>query len=309
MNQLTMLVTADGNWVLPDSEEFLAALGDPAPDYDAVGFAVRNLGFVKFQVLDRLVTEIELHPRNVDLRALLAVERQLGEVATNLFRIKYLDGAWKSEISASLDHTLARLHELCAPAFEPPPSQRFTVEPQDPRLLDGVIGREQPLGRMAMKWRASFGKFDLDVMGIAERHDLLPLFAIAGLEKAGDRPVWRFLGGAHRWAGDSYRVHGLHHPIDAMPDKEYGTWVSQFYRAVAETSRPRYDVVTAEMEYHAEAGKPRRVVRYERLMLPWRTPTGERLVTACTRLVKPPAENLPAAGSDNSASTKKPKSS
>jgi hypothetical protein len=74
VQQLTMLVTADGKWVLPDSEEFLAALGDPEPDYDAVGFAVRNLGFVKYQVIDRLVTEVELHPRNVDLRALLALE-------------------------------------------------------------------------------------------------------------------------------------------------------------------------------------------------------------------------------------------
>src|SRR5579872_6731582 len=103
LQQLTMLVTAEGKWVLPDSEEFLAALGDPEPDYDAVGFAVCNLGFVKFQVLDRVVTEIELCPRNVDLRALLAVERLLCEAGTSLFRIKYFDNEWQSEISASAE--------------------------------------------------------------------------------------------------------------------------------------------------------------------------------------------------------------
>ena len=102
MKSLTMLVTQDGHWVLPGSDEFLAALGDPNPDYDAVGFAVRNLGFIKFQVLDRIVTEIELHPRNVDLRALLALEKLLGEAGTNLFRIKYLDNEWRSEITASI---------------------------------------------------------------------------------------------------------------------------------------------------------------------------------------------------------------
>src|ERR1700742_1086500 len=101
LDHLTMMVTAEGDWVLPESEEFLAALGDPDPDYDAVGYAVRNLGFIKFQVLDRLVTEIELYPRNVELRALLAVENQIGQVGTNLFRIKYLEDDWKSEISAS----------------------------------------------------------------------------------------------------------------------------------------------------------------------------------------------------------------
>src|SRR4029077_5625360 len=103
LQQLTMLVTTNGQWVLPNSEEFLAALGDPEPDYDAVGFAIRNLGFIRFQVLDRLVTEIELHPRNVTLPALLALEKLLGEVGTNLFRIKYLKEEWASEISADAD--------------------------------------------------------------------------------------------------------------------------------------------------------------------------------------------------------------
>src|SRR5271163_631075 len=147
-----MVVTADGKWVLPDSEEFLAALGDPEPDYDAVGFAVRNLGFVKFQVIDRLVTEVELHPRNVGLRALLALERRLGEPGTNLFRIKYLEDGWHSEISASAEHTVARLRELCAPVFEPPPTERFRVEPRDPSVLFSQARRTEGLGSMAMKW-------------------------------------------------------------------------------------------------------------------------------------------------------------
>jgi hypothetical protein len=60
VKRLTMLVTPDGRWVLEDSAEFLAALGDPSPDYDGASFAVKNLGFVKFQVLDQSV--IDLHP-------------------------------------------------------------------------------------------------------------------------------------------------------------------------------------------------------------------------------------------------------
>ena len=135
MEQLTVLVTSEGRWVLPGSEEFLAALGDPDPDYDAVGFAVRNLGFVKYQILDRLVTEIELHPRNVALPALLAIEHQLKEPPTKLFRIKHFDTEWHSEISASPEHTVARLRELCAPVPHPAASERFHVEPQDPNAL------------------------------------------------------------------------------------------------------------------------------------------------------------------------------
>jgi len=310
LQQLTMLVTAEGKWVLPDSDEFHAALGDPEPDYDAVGFAVRNLGFVKFQVLDRLVTEIELCPRNIDLRALLAVETLLCEAGTNLFRIRYLADEWQSEISASAEHTLVRLRELCAPVFEPPQTERFRVEPQDPAtLFDTQQGRDTPLGRMAMKWRVAFGNFDPLVMNVAARNGLLPRLVVLGFENNDTRPILRFMGGEQRWGGESYRVSGVGHPVEQMPDREYGAWVSKFYKSVADSGQPRYDIINADMEYHAEAGKPHRRTRYERLLLPWRTKDGT-LVTSSIRLLKDgDAENLRRAGSDSSSSIKSAKSS
>ena len=77
MKRLVMLVTPTGQWVIESSDEFLAALGDPAPDYDAASFAVKNLGFIRFQILDQSVIEIELHPDTVELPALLAVQQQV----------------------------------------------------------------------------------------------------------------------------------------------------------------------------------------------------------------------------------------
>jgi hypothetical protein len=285
VQQLTMLVTAEGQWALPESEEFFTALGDLGPDYDAVGFAVRNLGFIKFQVLDRLVTEIELHPRNVDLRALLALERLLEESPTNLFRIRYLDSEWHSEISSSVEHTLARLRELCAPAFSPAPSERFNAHPQSPSVLSD---RSPELGQMAMKWRVAFGNFDDSVLQLASRNDLLSMMAIVGFEGIEGNPVWRFLGDGHRWAARQYQVNGLGEKVENIPDHEYGHWAAEFHRAVASSGQPRYDRITAATEYHPE-GEPdrqtRRVINYERLLLPWRTPSGEVLITSCARKV------------------------
>src|ERR1051325_1311626 len=97
---LTILATPDGKWVFPNSAEFFAALGDPDPDYDAIAFAVKNLGFVKFQVLEHSITEIDLHPRTVELPALLAVQQQILTSPTRLFLIKYFDSEWRSEISS-----------------------------------------------------------------------------------------------------------------------------------------------------------------------------------------------------------------
>src|SRR5260370_1317434 len=126
-----MLVTTEGRWVIEDSAEFLAALGDPAPDYDATSFAVKNLGFVKFQILDNSIIEIELHPQNVELPALLTVQQQLLATQVKLFRIKYFETAWHSEILSSSELAVSRLAELCSPKFAPATKEKYLVEPQD----------------------------------------------------------------------------------------------------------------------------------------------------------------------------------
>jgi hypothetical protein len=286
LQQLTMLITADGRWVLPDSEEFLDALGDRNPDYDTTGFAVRNLGFIKFQVFDHLVTEIELHPRNVDLRALLALEGKLGDAGTNLFRIKYLEDEWHSEISASAEHTVARLRELCAPVFEPPPTERFHVEARDPSVLFSQARRTEGLGLMAMKWRVSFGNFDESVIALASRYDLLPLMAITHISEPEADPVFRFIGDGHRWAPRQYQLDQLAGgcgKVEDIPDKEYGHWVAEFHRLVAVSGQPRYDQVIAELRIAQEKGQPQRKLVYERLLLPWRASSGEVWITSCAR--------------------------
>ena len=89
MKRLTMLVTPAGRWVVENSTEFLAALGDPNPDYDSSLFAIKNLGFIKFQIIDHSIIEIELHPGNVELPALLAVQQQVISSRVKLFRIRY----------------------------------------------------------------------------------------------------------------------------------------------------------------------------------------------------------------------------
>ena len=297
-----MLVTAEGKWVLPESDEFHAALGDPEPDYDAVGFAVRNLGFVKFQVLDRLVTEIELCPRNVELRALLAVETLLCEAGTNLFRIRYLADEWQSEISASAKHTLARLRELCAPVYEPTQTERFRVQERD--FASIFRGEEHSLRAMAQKWRVSFGNFDPNVLNVAMQNQLLSRMMIIGVKPRDKEPEWRFIGDEQRWLDSSYRFSGVGQKVGEMPDKEYGGWVREFYKAVADSDQPRFDTVTAEIQYNADTGKPRRLVRYDRLLLPWKTPSDELFVTSCVKLSDANSSSAPATSASKSLRSK-----
>jgi hypothetical protein len=203
-----MLVTSDGQWVLEDSAEFLAALGDPNPDYDAASFAVKNLGFIKFQVLDGSIVEIELHPRNVQLPALLGVQQQLLSCQVKLFRIKYFDMAWHSEIMTSVTSTISRLSELCAQEAAPPPSDRFLVEPQDYSQL--FRQRENPLVFMIQKWRMSFGHFDPTVIPFAIKHQLLSRMVIVGVRPRVAEPVFRFIGDGHaNWLDTYEHLHAI----------------------------------------------------------------------------------------------------
>lgn len=275
VKQLTMLVTGDGKWVLPNSEEFLAALGDPNPDYDAAGFAVRNLGFVKLQVFDRTVTEIELHPRTVELPALIALEQLLDEVGTNLFRIKYLEDDWHSEISSSAEHTKARLRELCAPVFEPPPAENFSAEAKDYDQL----GRNaaQSLRLFTQKWRTAFGHFDSDVISFAVDHCILPRMMIVKIEPGSMDPLFHFIGDGLVAMGKRYPFEGIGRRMQNAPDKEYGAWIAEFYKAVAATGIPRYDIVNARIRDPAAGAS--QSIRYERLLLPWKTRSDEVLVS------------------------------
>jgi hypothetical protein len=279
VKRLEMLVTPDGRWVFPDSEEFLVLLGDAAPDYDGISYAVKNLGFIRFQFLEQSIIEVELHPRNVELPALLAAQQQLLSARIKLFRIRYFDTAWHSEISSSAERTVARLSELCTPVFTPATHERFIVEPQDFGRL--FVDEENQLRPLAQKWRVSFAHFDPSFISLTVRQQLLPLTAIIGVKPPQHEPVIRFLGDGHSWVGNRYRVNGMGEKVENLPDKDYGGWVAEFYRSVANSGQPRYDVVTAAMQYEDEDGKPRRIVRYERLLLPWKTPSDEIFVSSC----------------------------
>ena len=296
MKRLEMLVTPEGRWVFPNSEEFLALLGDSAPDYDAISFAVKNLGFIRFQFVEQSIIEVELHPRNVELPALLAAQQQLMSARIKLFRIRYFDTAWRSEISSSAERTVARLSELCTPVSPPAMHDRFLVEPRDFSILFGdETNQMRPL---AQKWRVSFGHFDPGIIALAVRHQLLSRLIIIGVRPREQEPVWRFIGDGHKWMGGMFSLQGIGEKVENLPDKEYGGWAGAYYKSVAASGQPRYDLVTTSIQYEDEDGKPWRPVRYERLLLPWKTPSEEVFVTMCSKLV----DSATGSGSDHAAS-------
>lgn len=280
MNRLTMLVSAEGTWMFEDSTEFRAALGDPEPDYDGAAFAVKNLGLIRFQILDNSIIEIDLHPRNVEIPALLAIQQQILSSQIKLFRLKYFDVDWKSEIICSAELAVARLSELCAPRFALSAEERFLVEPQN--FSDVFQTEGGPLRLIAQKWRMSLGHFDPSVIPFAIKHQLFSLMVIAGIKAGGGDPVFRFIGDGFKWLESEYQFYGIGERIDNLPDKEYGRWLAEFYKSVATSGQPRYDIITATIQTGLGKRKPY-LTRYERLLLPWKTRSDEIFVSLSSK--------------------------
>lgn len=277
LKRLALLITANGERVLPGSSEFLDALGDAEPDYDAEAYAVKNMGFIRFSIIEQSICEIELHPRNVTLPALLAVQQMIQSCGVSLFRIRHLEKVWRSEITSSSEQAMVRLSQLTAPTFVEPEGQRFVVEPRGYSEL--LTDEANELRLLALKWRMSFGQFNSSVISFAISHHLLARMLVVGIKPPCD-PVWRFIGEAHTsWLDQRYHVSVIGEKIENIPDKDYGRWASQFYKNVAATGQPRFDCVTAEIRREANAYHS----RYERLVLPWTTSSGEMLLTVCNK--------------------------
>jgi len=287
-----MLVTPEGEWVLPDAPDIVAAAEASDRDDDPVSQAVKNRGFIRLQMIEDAVVEVELHPHNVKLAALLAVQQQLQTTDKRLFRIKYFDTEWQSEICSSVERTIARLSELCAPIFLPPRSERYIAEARD---LSIVFDEYEHFFRpLAQKWRVSFGYFDPSVIAVSVQHDLLSSLTVVGVKPFEPEPVFRFIGQGHHWVGS--QVARIGERVADQPDREYGKWLSEFYRFVASSRQPRYDLVTARLQMPGDDAT-RQTVCYERLLLPWKTSSNEVFVTSCSVI----AERLAHAGSGSQA--------
>lgn len=272
------LVTSDGIRVLAQDDEFFAILRRLAPDIDPLDFAIHNLGFIKFQVLDDGVMTIELDPRKLDRRAVLRAERLITESGARLFRVNRLGVEKELGPTSAPAETIAYLHALHAPPDTFAAGERFAVTSRDVVTL--LRKTDHPFCRLAQRWCAASGAFDDSLISFAGANDLLDrLVVFAGAP--GGAPVIRFIGEGHSWLAAQDRVRLLGEPAANLPDREYGAWVSAYHRIVAESGEPRFDAVSATFINAASALYS---IRYDRLLLPWKTAGDEIRVTMVSRV-------------------------
>jgi len=289
MQNETFLVSPDGRWLPAGSQEFLREIGDLDPDYDAAMFAVKNLGFIKVEIIADLVVSITVHPRNVDLNSLIAVNHVLSKSKASAFCIRFLTSRWEREILPSAERAFERLHDLYSLAHleDHRSSDRFSATRMDhDRVLSN---REHRLRPILQKWRMAFGAFDDTVLPFMARHGFLRRTVVVGVQPDDADPIFRYVGDAFDWLGDrDFPYRAIGEKVANQPDREYGQWVAEDYRQTALRKLPQLDRVNAPLR-----GREGRTI-YDRLLLPWTTRSSEILVTVSSLVTEGPTALAPA---------------
>jgi len=227
MQHVSLLATAEGEWIPSDSAALLDLLGDPAPDFDPVGFVVRNLGFVQYELFADNFAQITLFPKRVAMPALRAVQQRILDGPVRVFRLDYLDDEtkrWTQELAMNPREAIGRLNRLCGAYAEGPAAPGYDMEPLD---LGAVMADEcHPAHPLLRKWRSAFHHFDDGVMPFLAKNGLASHSMVIGVDPKHPDPTFRFIGEGYSVYGGDFFLRAVGHKVADQPDKRYGEWVA-----------------------------------------------------------------------------------
>ncbi len=275
------VVSYRGEWLRETDPRLRSEIGFTDPKIDAVGYAVRNMGYVKVSFGDPAGTlTVTFHPRNVGAAAITSVVQRIEGTHPKRVDLQHLgDEGWISESFLNSTAALRRMRTLCRLEAEAQPKDRWYLTSLTPAEL--VKEDASALRLMHQKWRISFGTFNELVFAFALQHGLLGRLILAGAKRADSELVFRYIGDDFgTFYSDEFRFNAIGNSVVQQPDRDYGEWIGAAYQSVAQTGIPRFDYIDAYLPGSSRGPW----IRYERLLLPWKMPTGERLVSMSSRI-------------------------
>src|SRR5579859_7594580 len=95
----TMVISDRGEWFNVNDKRLAETIGFSDPHIDAVGYAVRNMGFIRFsQSRHPLQCVVTLHPRNFEAQSVDATTKHLAAQGSGTFTVEFLNNDnWVTE--------------------------------------------------------------------------------------------------------------------------------------------------------------------------------------------------------------------
>jgi len=273
-----VFVSDTGELVDARPGELRWVLDHPTADFDLSQYAIRNLGFVLFKAEGRrarLKLRADLFTRPCYER----VVRLLLQHRIERLVIEHDIEGEPIEVLHNLNDMIARLDYLRGTTPGEKPRQSFILEMLDLSRLGHV--KRSRMAQIYTTWVRSHGRLN---------RDFEPLKRVGAFEgghllvslKGRDQAIVQDWPDNIRCYSPGQVAGLLGRDLSEQPDNRFGQWSSKPYFEAVHASAARLDLVEAVI--HPPSGQPM-ISRYERLLLPWRTSSGEFWVsgTSLTR--------------------------
>jgi hypothetical protein len=240
----------------------------PLADFDLSAYAIRNLGFVWFRPEPngaRIKLRADLFTKACFERVVrLVLEQQIHRLV-----IEHEAAGEPIEVLHNTNDIIARLDFLRGTTPGESPRPGYIIERLDLGRLRH--GKRRRLEEAFLAWERCRGQLPSDFeplrrIGAFDGAHLL--VTLKGQDQSVIR-TWPSNIGCYS-ASESAGLIGR--DLSDQPDSSFGEWAARPYYQVAREAAARLDLVEAVIR---PCNRPSLVSRYERLLLPWRTSSGE----------------------------------
>lgn len=269
---MNYLIDPKGQWWRWPSATLAEHLGYSDPDFDLAGYATRNLGFVSLLVEEH-ATFLQFRAGMITHAALASLKPYLAKAVTKkpVALVFYASG-WLEEAYMDAETLLARMDEL-GTLREPRMRDQFIRRAHQPR--DWLYHAHKDLSGLFELWRFVDGVYGDPVQRYLQNSGLIT--RTVHVQPGSDNRLRIINSGAGFTVYDTFSFDScVGSLMTEQPDKAYGKWVESAYLACLQTGEPVIDDVDAIIE---EPDHDPRRRRYQRVILRWKRPDGQVLVT------------------------------
>jgi hypothetical protein len=247
-------------------------LNYPLADFNLSDYAIRNLGFVWFKPGTngaRLKLRADLFTKACFEQIVrLVIEHRIERLV-----IEHEAAGEPIEILHNINDIIARLDFLRGTTPGERPRANYIIETLDLGRLRHAKRRR--LAETFASWLRSRGRLPRDFAPLRQAGALADGHLLVSLERDDQAIIQAWPSNiAYYSASDSARLIGR--DLSDQPDGLFGRWSAKPYYEAVRQSAARLDLIEAVIR---PPGAAPLVSRYERLLLPWRTGSGELWVS------------------------------
>jgi len=249
------------------SVELRRRLGDERPNFNVAEYAVRNLGFIDLHIRAQSL-QVTCRPEFVNPISMVGLRYLLIDLQPRRIMLKLFRDGWQYEIVAGVDDVVDKIENLAKEA-----QRNFFRRPLALSTIEG--DKRLRFHKLLSAWRECEGSIAALPTSLLEKADALDRSITVKLGSSGRMSIVE-RGSGFGFYGLGWHSDAIGRPFEEQPDQNYAAWLRDDYLESIGTAAPRFDWVDATI---AAAPDLRRRVVYERLILPWRTGSGDRLAS------------------------------